>query len=625
MKEKVQSFGRFLSGMVMPNIGAFIAWGLITALFIAAGWFPNEQLATMVSPMLSYVLPVLIAYTGGRMVGGQRGAVMGAIACVGVVCGAPDYPMLMGAMMVGPLGGLVIKKFDQAVEGKIPAGFEMLVNNFSIGILGMILAIIGFYLIGPVMAAVLIFLQGGVDILVNMGLLPLVSIFVEPAKVLFLNNAINHGIFTPLGAQQAETMGRSIFYMIETNPGAGAGVLIAYWMFAKDKITRDSAPGALIVHVLGGIHEIYFPYVLMNPLLLLATIGGSVAAMFFNTLFNVGLVSPASPGSILAMLAVAPRGGQIMVILSFLIATAVSFVIAAPIVKMSNSNASLEDAQNQMSDMKAASKGQASAGGAYAATADGGEVDLRTLDTIVFACDAGMGSSAMGAAVLQKKLEAAGLTNIKVKHFSVSEVPAGIKFVVCHQDLVERARKSAPSARIVTISNFMNAPQYDQIVAEIIDARSNRNAADADSSDFHGGVLLKKNIVLNNAPVDKETAIRTIGQMLVDSGYVTEKYVDGMVAKEDVFNTAIGNNLAIPHGIESVIGEIKNSGLAIMTYPEGIDWGDDEIVKLVIAVASAGDDHVETLGKIAMTCESEEAVEKILHMSVDEIYELFKA
>ena len=622
MKEKVQSFGRFLSGMVMPNIGAFIAWGLITALFIAAGWFPNEQLATMVSPMLSYVLPVLIAYTGGKMVGGQRGAVMGAIACVGVVCGAPDYPMLMGAMMVGPLGGLVIKKFDQMVEGKIPAGFEMLVNNFSIGILGMILAIIGFYLIGPVMAAVLVILQGGVDILVNMGLLPLVSIFVEPAKVLFLNNAINHGIFTPLGAQQAETMGRSIFYMIETNPGAGAGVLLAYWMFAKDKTTKDSAPGALIVHVLGGIHEIYFPYVLMNPLLLVATIGGSVAAMFFNTLFNVGLVSPASPGSILAMLAVAPRGGQILVIISFLIATAVSFLIATPIVKMGGSNASLEDAQAQMSDMKAASKGQA--GGAYAATADGGEVDLRTLDTIVFACDAGMGSSAMGAAVLQKKLEAAGLGNIKVKHFSVSEVPAGIRFVVCHQDLVERARKSAPSARIVTISNFMNAPQYDQIVAEIIDARSNRNAADADSSDFHGGVLLKKNIVLNNAPVDKETAIRTIGQMLVDSGYVTEKYVDGMVAKEDVFNTAIGNNLAIPHGIESVIGEIKNSGLAIMTYPEGIDWGDGETVKLVIAVASAGDDHVETLGKIAMTCESEEAVEKILHMSVDEIYELFK-
>ena len=619
MKEKVQSFGRFLSGMVMPNIGAFIAWGLITALFIATGWLPNEQLSTMVSPMLSYVLPVLIAYTGGKMVGGARGAVMGAIACVGVICGAPDYPMLMGAMLAGPLGGWVIKKFDKAVEGKIPAGFEMLVNNFSIGILGMLLAIVGFYVIGPVMAGILIFLQGGVDILVNAGLLPLVSIFVEPAKVLFLNNAINHGIFTPLGAQQVETAGKSIFYLIETNPGAGAGVLLAYWMFSKDKATKDSAPGALIVHVLGGIHELYFPYVLMNPLLLLATIGGSVAAMFFNTIFNVGLVSPASPGSILALLAVAPRGEQLMVILSFLIGTAVSFLIASPIVKMSNSGASLEDAQSQMSDMKAASKG-----GAYTATADGGEVDLRTLDKIVFACDAGMGSSAMGAAVLQKKLEAAGLGNIKVSHYSVSEVPAGIKYVVCHQDLVERARKSAPSAKIVTITNFMNAPQYDMIVQEILDAKSNKNVANASASDFHGGVLLKKNIVLNNKPCSKNEAIRAIGKLLVDSGYVTEKYVDGMIAKEDVFNTAIGNSLAIPHGVESVIGEIKNSGLAIMTYPEGIDWGDGETVKLVIAVASAGDDHVETLGKIATTCESEEAVERIIHLSVDEIYDLFK-
>ena len=618
MKEKVQSFGRFLSGMVMPNIGAFIAWGLITALFIATGWLPNEQLSTMVSPMLSYVLPVLIAYTGGKMVGGQRGAVMGAIAVVGVICGAPDYPMLMGAMLVGPLGGWVIKQFDKMVEGKIPAGFEMLVNNFSIGILGMILAIIGFYLIGPFMAAILVFLSGGVDILVNAGLLPLVSIFVEPAKVLFLNNAINHGIFTPLGAEQVKTLGKSVFYMIETNPGAGAGVLLAYWMFSKDKATKDSAPGALIVHVLGGIHEIYFPYVLMNPLLLLATIGGSVAAMFFNTIFNVGLVSPASPGSILALLAVAPRGGQLMVIISFLIGTAVSFLIASPIVKMSNSSASLEDAQSQMSNMKAASKG------AYAATADGGEVDLRTLDRIVFACDAGMGSSAMGAAVLQKKLEAKGLGNIKVSHYSVSEVPAGVQFVVCHQDLVERARKSAPSARIVTINNFMNAPEYDMIVQEILDAKSNKNVANAGGHDFHGGVLLKKNIVLNNKPVPKNDAIRAIGKLLVDSGYVTEKYVDGMIAKEDIFNTAIGNNLAIPHGVESVIGEIKNSGLAIMTYPDGTDWGDGETVKLVIAVASAGDDHVETLGKIATTCESEEAVERIIHLSVDEIYDLFK-
>ena len=87
MKEKIQSFGRFLSGMVMPNIGAFIAWGLLTALFIDTGWLPNEQLSSMVDPMIKYVLPLLIAYQGGKMVGGQRGAVMGAIMAVGVICG----------------------------------------------------------------------------------------------------------------------------------------------------------------------------------------------------------------------------------------------------------------------------------------------------------------------------------------------------------------------------------------------------------------------------------------------------------------------------------------------------------------------------------------------------------
>ncbi|WP_026507747.1 PTS mannitol transporter subunit IICB [Butyrivibrio sp. MC2013] len=462
MKEKVQSFGRALSAMVMPNIGAFIAWGLITALFIATGWLPNEALSTMVSPFLSYILPALIAYQAGKNVAGQRGGVMGVIATVGVICGAPDYPMLMGAMLMGPLAAVVIKWFDQAVDGKIKAGFEMLVNNFSVGILGTIMAIIGFYVIGPFMGAILTVLNGGVDVLVNAGLLPLASIFVEPAKVLFLNNAINHGIFTPLGGQQVEQIGRSIFYMIETNPGAGTGVLLAYWLFAKDKTTRDSAPGALIVHLLGGIHEIYFPYVLMNPLLLLATIGGSVAAMFFNTIFNLGLVGPPSPGSIFAYMAMAPKGSFIMIMLSVVIAAGVSFAIAAPIVKMSNPKESLDDATSQMKQMKAESKGQAVAPV---------NVDLTTIKSIVFACDAGMGSSAMGASVMQKKLDAAGLSDIKVSHSSVSEIPAGTALILCHKDLAARASKSAPGARIVTIQNFMNAPEYDAVVNEIAEAR----------------------------------------------------------------------------------------------------------------------------------------------------------
>ena len=456
-KQKIQSFGRFLSGMVMPNIGAFIAWGFITALFIATGWFPNEKLATLVGPMLTYLLPLLIAYEGGKMVGGQRGAVIGAIATLGVIVGT-EYTMFMGAMLMGPFAGWVIKQFDKAVDGKIKPGFEMLVNNFSVGILGMLLAILGYYVIGPFMGGVLSVLNAGVAFLVSHSILPLVSIFVEPAKVLFLNNAINHGIFTPLGAEQVAATGKSIFYMIETNPGPGLGVLLAYWFFSKDQAVKDSAPGAIIIHFFGGIHEIYFPYVLMHPSLLLATIGGSMSALLYYTIFDMGLAGPPSPGSIIAYLAMAPKNNIFGVIIGVAIATAVSFAIAMPIVKHAGtSKMSLDEAKADDASRHAASKSAVEVKPIASA-------DVRK---IVFACDAGMGSSAMGASVLKNKLKEAGRDDIKVVHSSVSEIPGDVQLIVCHQDLKERAKKSAPGIRIVTISNFMSAPEYDALANEL--------------------------------------------------------------------------------------------------------------------------------------------------------------
>lgn len=467
MKAKIQTFGRFLSGMVMPNIGAFIAWGLLTALFIEKGWFPNEQLSSIVSPMLTYVLPILIAYQGGKMVGGDRGALMGAIATIGVICGT-EYTMFMGAMIMGPLAGLVIKKFDKAVDGHIPAGFEMIVNNFSVGILGLIMAVIGYYLIGPFMGVILGALSAGVNVLVTHGILPLVTVFVEPAKILFLNNAINHGIFSPLGAEQIAESGKSVFYMIESNPGAGAGILLAYMFFSKDKKTKDSAPGALIIHLFGGIHEIYFPYVLMNPLLLLAAIGGSLAAMTYYTIFDLGLSGPASPGSIIAFLLMAPKGSTLAVLLGVVIAAVVSFVIAIPIIRLTGNKheESLEDASAKMKNMKAASKGEAVSVSVEETEQQTAAIPAEEIKHIVFACDAGMGSSAMGASVLKKKIQKAGL-DIEVTHASVSSIPPEAQIVVTHQDLKERAMKSAPQARLVTITNFMTAPEYDELVESL--------------------------------------------------------------------------------------------------------------------------------------------------------------
>lgn len=457
MKQKVQLFGRFLSGMVMPNIGAFIAWGLITALFIKDGWFPNEHIAELVSPMSKMLLPLLIAYTGGTMVAGQRGGVIGAIATMGAIAAAPENPMFIGAMVMGPLSGWVIKKFDKAVEGKIKAGFEMLVNNFSIGILGGILAIIALYLIGPFVSAMTNAMSSGVQFFVDKGLLPFASVFIEPAKVLFLNNAINHGILSPMGIKEAEEATKSIFFLLEANPGPGLGVLLAYCFVGKGS-AKSSAPGAVIIHFLGGIHEIYFPYILMNPLLLLAVIAGGASGIFVFNLLGAGLVSASSPGSIIAILTLAPKGGYLPILAGVGIAALVSFVIAMPIIKFAGKDEDLEAAASQMKDMKAQSKGQVT---------EKPQAAVGAIHKIVFACDAGMGSSAMGATVLKKKITDAGLRGIDVIHSPVSSIPADAQIVVTHRDLGPRAAASNPNAQLVLITNFLAAPEYDQLVQDL--------------------------------------------------------------------------------------------------------------------------------------------------------------
>lgn len=460
MKEKVQVFGRFLSGMVMPNIGAFIAWGLITALFIETGWCPNEKLAQFVTPMSTVLLPLLIAYTGGSAVAGQRGGVIGAIATMGVIVGS-DIPMFIGAMIVGPLAAWIIKKFDKAVEGHIKAGFEMLVNNFSLGIIGTILACLAMYGVAPLVTGMNSVMRAGVDVFVSHGLLPLASIFIEPAKVLFLNNAINHGILSPMGIQQVEETGKSIFFLLEANPGPGLGILLAYCIAGKGN-AKSSAPGAVIIHFLGGIHEIYFPYILMNPLLLISVIAGGASGIFCFNLFNVGLTAPASPGSIIAIMMMAEKHSYLGLIVGVAVAALVSFAISVPILKFMGKDTSLEDAQRQKDAMKKQAKGIAAETAATVPAANTGKVTK-----IAFACDAGMGSSAMGATVLKKKLAAAGLEGIEVIHTPVSSIPADVQIVVTHEELGERAAHSNPNAERILITNFLAAPEYATLVENL--------------------------------------------------------------------------------------------------------------------------------------------------------------
>lgn len=570
MKNKVQKFGKFLSGMVMPNIGALIAFGFLAALFIDTGWIPNEKLNSMVSPMLTYLIPILIASTGGKMVGGDRGRVVGAIAVIGAIMSDTSITMLMAAMVMGPLAGFCIKKFDQLMDGHMPAGFEMLINNFSAGIIGMLLAILGYVVVGPVMSGILAVLAAGVNILVSHSLLPLVAIFIEPAKVLFLNNAINHGIFTPLATAQA------------------------------------------------------------------AEVGNMVAIFWFN-LTGCGLVGPASPGSIIAYLMMAPGPDIWKVLVGVAIATGISFAIASPIVKMAGGKTSLEDAQAEMAAMKAEAKGEVAA---PVAIKDASEVKK-----IIFACDAGMGSSAMGATKFRNRLKAV-CPQIHVSNTSVDNIPADCDIAVVQTTLADRARKSAPQAQLVTIGNFLADPAldelYEQLTSKTADTAASTPIADTNvinekqaekttpvvenaeteekisdvfaetsqAASEKKQVLIKEGIRLNQAPVSKEEAIQAAGELLHQLGYVDETYVDAMQEREKLITTYMGMGVAIPHGTSQAKGTVKKTGIVFLQYPEGVDFGDEK-AQLVFGIAGIGDEHLDLLAKICEVLEDDEVLEKM--------------
>ena len=603
MKNNIQKFGKFLSSMVMPNIGALIAFGFLAALFIDTGWMPNKALSSLVGPMLTYLIPVLIASTGGYLVAGDRGRVIGAIAVIGAILSDLNITMLMGAMIMGPLAGLVIKTFDKAMENRMPAGFEMLINNFSIGILGMIMAIIGYLVVGPIMAAILAILSVAVDTLVQNNLLPLIAIFIEPAKVLFLNNAINHGIFTPLATAQVLEHGKSILYMLEANPGPGLGVLLAYMLFCKDKTTKDSAPSAIIIHLFGGIHEIYFPYVLMNPVVIIAPIVGNIAAIFWFTMTGAGLAGPASPGSIIAFMMMAPGGETLFVLGGVVIAAAVSFAVASPIIKMAGSK-SLEDAQNEVAARKAQSKGMAPSFTG---------LEKADVKKIIFACDAGMGSSAMGATKFRNRIKTQR-PEIVVKNSSVDTIPADCDIAVVQATLAERARKSAPQAQLITIGNFLADPALDALYVQLTtgDAPVVEPVAEqaAEVQEKKSGIIVREGILLGERSDTKEEAITKAGELLVKLGYVDKSYIPAMLEREKLVSTYMGMGVAIPHGTSQAKGTVKKSGIVCLQYPQGIYFGSEKAY-LVFGIAGVGDEHLEILANICTMLEDESVLEEL--------------
>ena len=626
MRQQIQQFGRTLSGMVMPNIGAFIAWGFITALFIPEGWWPNGQLAQLVGPMLTYLLPLLIAYTAGRNVAGERGGVIGAIAAVGVIVGS-DIPMFIGAMIMGPLAGYAIRRFDRMVGGRVKAGFEMLVSNFSIGILGMLLAVLGYYVVGSVVSGLTMLISSGAELVIRHGLLPLVSLFVEPAKVLFLNNAVNHGIFSPIGIEQARETGQSIMFLLETNPGPGLGVLLAYWLFGRGN-ARQSAPGAVIIQFFGGIHEIYFPYILARPVLIVAAIAGSAAGLLFFSLTDAGLVAPASPGSILSVLAMAPKGKTLIVLLGVVISAAVSLLVAAPFIRRASKTETEGDPAVGKLPQSAAGISPHAAG--------------RPVRKVIFACDAGMGSSALGATRFRKRLRDAGI-GVAVGNSAADRIPSDADVVVCQSVLAERIAAAAKGAELIVIDNFLSDPGLDALFVRLAEttpscgvsgSRSAQSALSCDQSGLRdaaadsdpkpeetafapkdaapdGAILQPGNIRIGLPAEPKEEAIRRAGELLVAGGYARPEYVDAMLRREELATTCLGMGLAIPHGTSDAKERVLRSGIVILQYPDGVDF-DGEKAHLIVGIAGVGDEHLEILARLSASFEDEELLQRLM-------------
>ena len=489
---KVQAFGSFLSSMIMPNIGAFIAWGFIAAIFIDGGWWPNKDLSELAGPMITYLIPLLIAYSGGRLIHEMRGGIIAAVATMGVIVALPDTPMLLGAMIMGPLVGWLMKKTDEFIQPRTPQGFEMLFNNFSAGILGFIMTIVGFKVLAPIMEFIMHILSVAVEALVHAHLLPLVSIIVEPAKIVFLNNAINHGVFTPLGADQAASAGHSILYTIESNPGPGLGVLVAYMIFGKGT-AKATSYGAGIIHFLGGIHEIYFPYVLMRPLLFIAVILGGMTGVATYSLVDFGFKSPASPGSFIVYMLNAPKGEFLHMIIGVALAAIVSFIVSSIILKFTKETEDIETATEKME----ASKGKKSSVSskltgnneesttATTSTTENDEAqseddlldnydtenvdahDFSKVNHVIFACDAGMGSSAMGASMLRNKFKKAGVQDVDVTNTAINQLPSDAQLVITQKKLTDRAIKQVPSAIHISVENFLNSPRYDELLENL--------------------------------------------------------------------------------------------------------------------------------------------------------------
>lgn len=427
--KKLHKVGKFYTRIIMNNIGIFIFIGILSVIFNDHGWLPDKNMYAISQLAYKVILPSFIAYEGGRSVGGKEGGIAGVLAISGVIWHESSAELL-GAMLLGPAAGYLWKKECLWVEKYFPSCMQMLGKNMLLGTTGALFSAADIYLILPLLKQTAALFFSWISFLTRCNMTACLSFFIEPAKVFFLNNVVNHMMLVPAGMEQIQETGSTILFLLETNPGPGIGVILA--LFYAKKLHKNETASVLTAHALGGIHEVYFPFILADLRLLPAVILGGLAGNISFHISKAAVKGMVSPGSIFSILIMADSGCRWKILAGILLSAIVSFLTGILILKKTSVYAKKYSFQKIPSSSQ--KETDADPEGALQQEPVQEENMRHSVKKIAFVCDGGIGSSVMGAALLRRKLQALGKTEINVEAYAVDLVPTDIDIIICQKD-----------------------------------------------------------------------------------------------------------------------------------------------------------------------------------------------
>ncbi|WHQ36846.1 hypothetical protein [Spiroplasma sp. SV19] len=505
IRKMVQKFGSFMAGMIMPTVSLLIAWGLMAAMFLtnvqgeSIGWFNVPALGRFVGPTMKYLIPSLIGFMAGKMIYDVRGGMLGAFVTFAAIIGndwvydqfgatillingktinASNSPnQIIGAMILAPLTVYGFKKIEKLYINRVKVGFEMLVKNFSLALIAIIYAIMIFYAWGWIMFGISWVMISIINLFTKTPwVFPFMAILTEPLRAMFLNNALNHGVMVPLGTEDVVRQldngvinPASWFFMVGGNPGPGFGLLLAYVVWRKQQ--RAAALGSSPIQLLGGIHEVHYVYIVAEPIMILATISGAFVSLGVVAIFSGGTRAVISPGSLISVIAMSPTAIKIAInIIAVLAGALTAFGVASFIMIFKRHHKTDQLIVNVTDEGIAFQDPVVSLSQDRKKTPNFNWAKAKLL---MVACDAGMGSSAMAAAILRKWCEKNNI-DIIVKNCAVKDLTPDVDICVTMKTFADIAHEKIPNAYIYPVSQFLGKNIFDNLHAELITHKQKR-------------------------------------------------------------------------------------------------------------------------------------------------------